>query len=493
MTLTDPTTSGVPAATTAALPPAQPAGGRHAAAPERTIELQRPRGVNIHASPLRRYGMKALRKGAPTTTRQAEVLNPAIVGTPTDETGVVIGIDRISGALVAHDPFTAYENKLISSPNVVIIGLIGMGKSSLLKTVYVERPLLLRQRRAVVIDKKRRSVADSATTGASAEEGEYAELTRFFGAEPYRFDPDAPGEATCLNLLDPVVLAAGGAAAQRGLLVAMAELAGGTPLDEWHQKALAIAHRRMSRDFETKTARQVPVIADLIGQLHSLADDESVAGARPQTLDRIDEASFSVKFRLERLLADDLAGMFDRETSKHVQLAQKLTTFDISPLPEDGPATPMVMAVVNQWLMGTLTRLNTQGMRTNFCVEEGWHLFGGANGRLIQSKSKLSRGLGLSVVAAIHHLSDIPPDSPAIAMIKEAQTVHLFRQELDDDIRECVRHFALEASNAEALRTLPQGDHLLKVGTAREVRVEHVRSRAEVQFTETDQAMVLRS
>lgn len=33
-------------------------------------------------------------------------------------------------------------------------------------------------------------------------------------------------------------------------------------------------------------------------------------------------------------------------------------------------------------------------------------------------------------------------------MIKEAQTIHLFRPEHDDDIADCVRYFNLEASNA---------------------------------------------
>ena len=490
MTITQPHTDTTSAAAnTPAPPPAAapasttpPAVGEGPVAEGPGIELPRPRGVTIHQSAVGRVGMKLLRRGTPTTTRQAEVLNPAIIGTPTDEAGVVIGVDRISGALVAHDPFTAYEKKLVSSPNVVIIGMIGFGKSSLLKTVYVERPLLLRKRRAVVVDKKPRG-----------DEGEYAELTRFFGAEPYRMDPRSAGEAgaTTLNILDPLVLAAGGPSTQRALLVAMAELAGGTPLDEWHHKALAVAHDRLTADFEGhRSGRQVPVIADLIERLDGVADDPSVASARPTSLDRLDLAAHSVRFRLERLLDDELAGMFDRETSRHVQLNQKLTTFDISALPEEGPATAMVLAVVNAWLMGTLTR--TRGVRTNFVVEEGWHLFAGAGGRLIRAKSKLSRGLGLSVIAAIHHLSDIPPGGEAVAMIKEAQTVHLFRQELDDDIRECVRYFALEASNAEALRTLPQGDHLLKVGTSREIRVEHVRSRAEVQFTETDAAMVLR-
>ena len=121
--------------------------------------------------------------GAPTTTRQAEVLNTALIGSPTDERGVVIGEDhvvRVDGH--ARPVHRLRQGKQITSPNVCILGMIGSGKSSLIKTVYVERPLMLRRRRAVVIDKKLRD-----------GEGEYAELTRLFGSEPYRFDPDDPG------------------------------------------------------------------------------------------------------------------------------------------------------------------------------------------------------------------------------------------------------------------------------------------------------------
>lgn len=353
--------------------------------------------------------------------------------------------------------------------------MIPTHNSSLVKTVYVERPLLLQKRRAVVVDKKLRE-----------GEGEYAELTRFFGAEPFHFEAGGGRDSTCMNLLDPVILAGGGPAEQLRLLTAFGELSGDGPLHEWHAKALRVAYRKVMRAFED--GRRVPVMPDLVDAFDGVAGDHEFKGMRSASLDELDEAAWSVRFRFESLLGDDLAGMFDRETSKHVVLHPKLTTFDISALPEDGPATSMVMLVANAWLTGILTR--TPGLRTNFIAEEGWHLLSGPGGKVIRSKSKLSRGLGLSIVAAIHHVSDIPEDSEAIAMIKEAQTIHLFRQEHDDDISDCVRYFNLEGSNAQALGTLHQGEHLLKVGTTKEIKVRHVRGEREIAFTETDAAMV---
>ena len=67
--------------------------------------------------------------------------------------------------------------------------------------------------------------------------------------------------------------------------------------------------------------------------------------------------------------------------------------------------------------------------------------------------------------------------------------MHLFREEHDDDIADCVRYFNLEGSNAAALGDLPQGDHLLKVGTHK-IRVQHRRTKGGKHLTATDSAML---
>ncbi len=445
------------------------------------IVLPPMRGPQIHSTSRWRKGLfKVSAPGAPTTSRQAEVLNTALIGSPTDERGLIVGSDTMSSSMIAHDPFTAYENKQITSPNVCVVGMVGAGKSSLLKILYVERPLMLRGRCAVVIDKKLRD-----------GEGEYAELTREFGAEPFRFDPNDPEHSTCMNPLDGIIRAAGGAAAQRQLLAAFAEQAGsGEELTEWHHKALAEAYRLVISDFET--GKRTPVMPDLLARFTDVVNADQFTHLRPATLDLIEQAAVSMMLRFERLLADDLQGMFDRETSKHVRLHPKLTTFDISALPEDGPATSLVMVMANSWLMGMLGRHRRPGMRTNFVVEEGWALASGPGGRMIRSKSKLARGYGLSVIAAFHHISDHQAGSDAIAMMQEAQTRHLFRQEHDTDIADCVRYFNLEPSNATELATLPQGTHLLKIGALKEIRVQADRTEREIAFTATDSAMVTR-
>lgn len=455
------------------------------------MELPSPEGFIARRSSRRaRRGWYAPQAApALTSTRQAQILNTALVAAPTDAQGILLGRDRLSNTPVAHDPFTAYENGVITSPAVVVLGVIGSGKSSLIKTVYVMRPIILRGRRGVVMDKKDRG-----------GEGEYAELTRRLGAEPLRFV--VGGGGTVLNILDPTILAGSGVAGQARLLVALAELANdGEPLEKWEKAALRAAHRATLAQAEA--SNRVPLLEDLLQQLarvndatrsigHTLGEGgepgAEFADYSPAALERMHQAGLGVRHLLSAMLADELAGMFDGPTSRSVQLQQRLTTFDISQLPDEGPAVSMVMAIANVWLLGTLR--NHRGLRTNFVAEEGWDLVGGPGGRVFQRNSKLARGLGLSNIAALHHIADIPPHDPAVAMLKEAQTVHLYRQDRDDDIEATLRLYGLDPGARSTLANLADGHHLLKIGNRREIHVEHVRSRLERGLTNTDEAMV---
>ncbi|WP_380169770.1 hypothetical protein [Jannaschia sp. R86511] len=411
--------------------------------------------------------------GAPTTTRQAEVLNTAVIAAPTGEEGVLIGRDRLSRAMVAHDAFTAYQRKKVSSPNVLAIGVVGSGKSSLLKTVYVVRPLILTKRRVVVIDKK-----------PQGGEGEYAELTRqVSGREPNRFTLDE--DTTRINVMDGTVLAGGGPAVQSQLLVAMAEQSNNDrPLNTWERKALRWGQRNVLAAAENGRTGQ---LEDLLPWLSRAAD--AIPDAHPVNRQQMEEAGLTVRFMFERLLGEELGRLFTGDTSSSLHLSGSLTSFDISQLPDDGPAVAMVMSVARMWLLGRLRA--DRGWATNFVVEEGWGLVDGPGGRMVQATSKLARGLGVSTIAALHQPADVPKDSPAMALIREAQTVHLFRQNRVPDEEACVQLFGLDPGSQHTLRNLTDGHHLLKIGARPEIYVEHVRSDFEIALTDTDQAMTL--
>ena len=411
--------------------------------------------------------------GAPSTTRQAEILNTALIGPPTGTKGVVTGRDVLSRTSIAHDPITAYNStpREVSSPNVIIMGDVGAGKSTHTKANHVLRPLLLKNRRCVVFDKK-----------DQAGEGEYSQVVRRYGYEPIRFTPDGTG--TTLNLLDPTILKGTGLQGQARLLNIVTRLARGDhQLDSWEEEALRAA---LKMTVEQMDDGRAPVLADVLPNLGRVADDGDYGTLSVSARDDLHKAGLSLRWTLNGLL-DEYAGLLDGETSKTVDLSGKLTSFDISQLPDDGPAVPVVMAIGNMWMLGRLR--NERGWATTVVYEEGWHMIGGPSASLIKANQKLSRGLGISNVFVMHKGSDIPLDSPGMAIIQEAQTVCIYRQSRPEDAAWCQQTFGLAPETADTIERLRDGHYIFKYGSHPETHVQHILSRWEAQVTNTDEAL----
>jgi hypothetical protein len=423
-----------------------------------------------------------------TTTRQAEALNLALSSPPTSYRGLIIGTDLLSGQLVTHDPFVAYEDKLISSVNAAVIGDIGRGKSSLLKTWACTRQLLLDDRRVVVLDKKLQSGV-----------GEYTKLARFLGSPSIRFTTD--GRGSRLNLLDPVI-ALGSDPADDGdqlgtglsrptgqmmLLRAVLAEALGRPVSEREGKALRMALMAATRD--ARERRRVPVVGDVVH--HLLHPSREDAAALDRTESELQDWGLDPAFALERFLEEDLAGLVDGETSTEVNLDHPsgFTHFDISGLPIDGPALRVVMVLINTWQFNMLARRSEQARQTVNVVEEGWHVAEGSVGEIFRRNTKLSRGLGLATIAGFHHVSDLPTNSPARSLLQEAETVFIYGQGSQVDAEACVELYNLPAGTEETIMALEQGTCLLKVGPRDPILLRHERSPAEMALTDTDEAL----
>lgn len=428
-------------------------------------------------------------KGAPSTTRQAEILNTALIGPPTGTDGIVNGRDMLSRTTISHDAFTAYNAvpRRITSPNCVVSGSVGKGKSSLTKTLFVLRPLVLERRRAVIFDKKKKG-----EEGSNGDEGEYADVVRRFGAEPIRFSPDS--STTRLNLFDSMMVRGQGEGGQVRLLRTVAALAnGGASLTKWENEAVRSAFRRMhergparGRRAAARTAERAFVLTDLLPHLGLIADDieyRDLSGAVKEELHR---AGVSGRLIFNGLV-EEYGGMFDGETSSDVDLQGKVTSFDISQLPDEGPAVPIVMALGNEWLMGRLQ--GERGWGTNVVWEEGWHFIGGPSASLIRSSAKLSRSLGLCNVFVMHKVSDIPEDSPGMSIIQEAQTIYTFGHDRAEDAAATGRTFGYAPETVELLLRLRPGHFVFKYASQPETHVRHVRSAWETAVTNTDQAI----
>jgi hypothetical protein len=418
-------------------------------------------------------------KGAPSTSRQTEILNGGILESPMQFEGLLSGVETLSKTPSVNDPFQAYDMDLVESPNVVTIGDVGVGKSTLMKCDYVLRALTLLRRRVVVVDYKQQSSTETF--------GEYTGVAKAADGVRIRLAL-GDSEGVTINILDPALWqtrqVAGIAGAVNVLQQTASLLNDNVALDTWERKALRVALQNGVR--QAKERGRNANIYDVLDHA-GVISDELHKQMSPKALERMHEAGLTVQFLLERL-PEEMPGLFDGDTSASVKLGKKLTVFDVSQLPEDGPAVSIAMMLANAWTLGTIRR-SEPGWRTTFCVDEGWFLVGGPMGKVIQSNAKLSRSLGLSNVVNIHHISDIPADDPAVAFIKEAGTMHLFRQSKADDAVAAAQIAGLKPGAAEQLMTLPKGQHFKKVGLAAEVRIAHFRSELEKEITDTSAAL----
>ncbi len=419
--------------------------------------------------------------GYASTTRQGEALNLALTRMPSGHRGIMQGIDATNNSPIIVDQFTAYGED-ISNINVVHIGDVGKGKSSMVKTVYTTRTLPL-GRQVIVVDKKRQSGA-----------GEYAVVANAVGSPSIEFTAGGSGEHR-LNLLDPAISLQGaheGAEyrpeGQAQLVYAVLEDTIGRPLLETERSAVANALLLVTE--EKRSVEQEPVIGDLAERmLHPREGDTDVFG--PLYSEDAKQWGRDVALALRRLSETDLRGLVDAPTTPSVRAALEhpFVHLDLSRLPESGPSVRVVMTLVNTWLSNRVAARSSKFDQTEFVVEEGWHLAEGSTGLYLRRNMKLSRGLGLSTVSAFHHISDLPVDSPARALMQEASIVYLYGQERYEDAAACARMYQLPDGAIEKIMQLGPGMCLLKIGSRDPILMRHIRSPLERQLTNTDAAI----
>ncbi len=161
-------------------------------------------GVHLHAAALPGTAMRA--KGQPghrTTTAHVQAAYPFVAEGGLGGRGVYIGRDVYGGSF-CYDPWELYGREL-TSPNAVVIGIVGRAKSSLVKTYVFRQAVFGRQ--AWIVDVK----------------GEYDRLAEALGVRPIAL---SPGGRVRLNPLTP----RGGPERQLNLLYSVAAAALERPL-----------------------------------------------------------------------------------------------------------------------------------------------------------------------------------------------------------------------------------------------------------------------
>src|SRR5947209_16280438 len=114
--------------------------------------------------------MSAARPGHRSTTRHAQAIYPFVASGGLGARGVFVGKDSSGGAF-CYDPWVLYGDGALDDPNAIVLGKLGQGKSSLVKTLLWR--MLLFGRRAFVLDVKR----------------EYGPLCDAVGVKPISLEP----------------------------------------------------------------------------------------------------------------------------------------------------------------------------------------------------------------------------------------------------------------------------------------------------------------
>jgi hypothetical protein len=383
--------------------------------------------------------------------------------------GVYVGRDLFGGAFV-YDPWELYGAGALTNPNMVVVGQIGRGKSSLLKS------LLWRQRvfgcHAWVVDPK----------------GEYGALAAACDTAVLRV---GPGAGVRLNPLE--VVPATRVEDRRGLLRRQGELlcsiaavSLGRALLPAERTAAELALGAVAR------RRRVPTLPAVVDAL--LVPDEASARAVHTDAAGLAADGRDLALELRRLVEGDLAGMFDGPTTRGIDLGGSLVVLDLSAV-YSSPALGILMTCATAWLQAALARRD--GRHRVLVVDEAWAILSStAIARWLQASFKLSRAFGVANVAVLHRLSDLRAAGAegsmqqrlAEGLLGDSETRVVFGQP-PSEVDSAVQLLGLTSTEAELLPQLPRGVALWKVGQ-RSFLVEHRLGPAEAALVDTDAAMV---
>ncbi|MHB1855427.1 MAG: ATP-binding protein, partial [Acidimicrobiales bacterium] len=380
-------------------------------------------------------------------------------------TGPYVGRDLLGGSF-CYDPFDLYAAGVLTNPNMVVVGQIGRGKSSLVKTYLWRQSLLGAQ--AWVIDPK----------------GEYGPLARAWGVEPLTL---APGGKLRLNPLEGASMTAARPDDRRSaLLAALAEACLGRTLNPRERACLDVA---LTEAAQRNGGR--PLVAHVVDAL--LRPDEARAGALASDARTLSEDGREVALELRRLVTGDLRGMFDGPTTRGLRVDGPLVVLDLSAV-YGSAALPVLMACATAWVQATLDRSTPR--RRLLVVDEAWAILSNLGvARWLQACWKLSRAYGVANLAVLHRLSDLRAAGPAGSeqvllaegLLSDSETRVVYAQS-HGEAAASQELLGLSGTEVDLLPRLGRGVGLWKVGR-RSFLVEHRLSDLEARLVDTDARM----
>ena len=440
---------------------------REAEREERRNTVYLPAAGEPYPESLRTPGRFRLPKHQDTTaTLGAQYPFLAEAGLGSD--GAFIGQDHYSGASFVYDPWTLYQRGLITAPNIVIAGIVGSGKSALVKSLYT-RALPFGRRVYVPGDPK----------------GEHSPVAELVGGRAIILGRGLPHR---LNPLDEGYRAAGISdqdwaaqvtARRRELVGALAETMLARPLTPLEHTSIDHALGAVMREHGTPI---LPQVVDRILEPGSDADG------------RLKEDGRQLGHALRRLVAGDLQGIFDGPSTVRFDPSLPMVSLDLSRMVENSALTSVLMTCSSAWMEGAL--LDPAGGQRYVIYDEAWRLMAYPSLlRRMDSQWRLARHYGIANVLVFHKLSDLDNvgDSGsamralASSLLANAETRVIYRQE-PDQLGATAQALGLTRTEQSLLPGLGVGQGLWKI-KGRSFVSQHQLHPAELEAFDTTTRM----
>lgn len=405
------------------------------------------------------------------TTAHLQAVYPFVSDGSLASVGPLIGRDLFGGPF-CFDPWELYRIGRLTNPNMIVLGQLGRGKSSLVKSlVWRQLPL---GRRAWIVDPK----------------GEYGPLARAVGCEPITLRPGGSVRLNPLEIPAARLGTGGGAEAIRVRTELAASLVASS------LRRMLSPEERTAIELAVRSAcdrRGPPTLPDVVAALL----DPQPAAASEVGMDAygLAAAGRAAALELRRMVLGDLAGMFDGPTSAGVDLAAPVAVLDLSST-FASPALPLIMTCATAWLQAALA--TTDGIKRLVVIDEAWAILNDlATARWSQATFKLSRAFGVANVVVVHRVSDLwaagaegsTEEKLAAGLLADSETRVVFGQPVSE-AQSTGRMLGLTATEVDVVGRLARGLALWRVG-GRSFLVEHLLGEEERVLSDTDGAMRL--
>jgi hypothetical protein len=380
--------------------------------------------------------------------------------------GVFVGQDLYGGSSFVYDPWVLYARGLITAPNLVLAGIVGSGKSALAKSLYT-RSIPFGRRVYVPGDPKGEHTAVAEAVGGRAIALGHGMANRLNPLdEGHR--PESVDDAQWLAQIT---------ARRRDLLGALAETVLERRLSPLEHTAIDVALS------DAVSSAEVPVLPMVVDRL--LAPDRST-----DTDGRLAEDGRLVGHALRRLVAGDLAGLFDGPSTVRFDPTLPMVSLDLSRVTENATLISVLMTCASAWMESAL--LDPAGGQRWVVYDEAWRLMSHpALLRRMDAHWRLARHYGIANMLIFHKLSDLDNVGDqgsamralASSLLANAETRIVYRQE-SDQLGSTATALGLTGTEQSLLPTLGTGQGLWRI-KHRSFVVQHQLHPAELELFDT--------